>query len=951
MKYKKKLIEVALPLEAINIASGREKSIRQGHPSTLHLWWARRPLAAARAVIFAQMVDDPSEHPDIFKTEKAQTIERNRLFKIIEEMVKWDNTTNETIFKQAREEILQSWRYTCAENADNPNAAELFNRHKLPSFHDPFGGGGAIPLEAQRLGLDSYASDLNPVAVLLNKAMIEIPPKFNGLPPLNPDAQQQKNQMGKSWLGLQGLAEDVDYYGKWLTNEAKKTLSNLYPKIRITKQMVLERPDLQKYLGKDLTVIACLWSRTVKSSNPAFSEVYVPLVTTYLLSTKPGKEAYIQPICENGNYIFTVKNGKPDNIDEAKMGTKLARGANFKCIMSGTPMAGDYIKAQGKSGNLRAKMMAIVVEGERERVYLSPTEDIEKIALDVVPDWLPDTPIPHDKRSMFTPLYGLTHFHHLFSNRQLKSITTFADLVQKVRDQIKIDAIHINEKIDVEAYSDAISVYLACAVGKLADYNSTICSWISGGQTMRNTFGRQAIPMVWDYAEANVLSDSTGGFLSCLDQVKKVILNFPGIKTGTAVQADAQTQTISRDKVISTDPPYYDNIGYADLSDFFYVWMRRSLKPVFPDLFSTLATPKAEELVANPYRHGNRDKAENFFLNGMTDAMHRLSEQAHPAFPVTIYYAFKQAESDGDDGTTNTGWDTFLAAVIEAGFSISGTWPMRTEMGNRMIGSGTNALASSIVLVCRKKDLTAPTASRREFISALKSEIPSALLHLQAGNIAPVDLAQAAIGPGMAVYTRFLKVLDAEGGPLTVRTALALINQILDESLAEQEGDFDADSRWALTWFEQNGFNEGDYGVAEQLSKSKNTGINGLVDGGILLSKSGKVRLLKPIELNPNWDPRTDSRLTAWEIVHQLVRALEVDGEGGAAKLVANLGSHAEVARELCYRLYALCERKKRATEAMSYNGLVQSWPEILRLSREGSLVSKSSTQDLFDQE
>ena len=379
--------------------------------------------------------------------------------------------------------------------------------------------------------------------------------------------------------------------------------------------------------------------------------------------------------------------------------------------------------------------------------------------------------------------------------------------------------------------------------------------------------------------------------------------------------------------------------------------MRRSLKPVFPDLFSTLATPKAEELVANPYRHGNRDKAENFFLNGMTDAMHRLSEQAHPAFPVTIYYAFKQAESDGDDGTTNTGWDTFLAAVIEAGFSISGTWPMRTEMGNRMIGSGTNALASSIDLVCRKKDLTAPTASRREFISALKSEIPSALLHLQAGNIAPVDLAQAAIGPGMAVYTRFLKVLDAEGGPLTVRTALALINQILDESLAEQEGDFDADSRWALTWFEQNGFNEGDYGVAEQLSKSKNTGINGLVDGGILLSKSGKVRLLKPIELNPNWDPRTDSRLTAWEIVHQLVRALEVDGEGGAAKLVANLGSDAEVARELCYRLYALCERKKRATEAMSYNGLVQSWPEILRLSREGSLVSKSSTQDLFDQE
>ncbi|MCQ1549844.1 MAG: hypothetical protein NOF05_13735, partial [Candidatus Accumulibacter phosphatis] len=360
---------------------------------------------------------------------------------------------------------------------------------------------------------------------------------------------------------------------------------------------------------------------------------------------------------------------------------------------------------------------------------------------------------------------------------------------------------------------------------------------------------------------------------------------------------------------------------------FFYVWLRRSLKPVFPDLFTTLAVPKVDELVATPYRHGSKHEAEAFFLDGMTHAIHRLAEQAHPAFPVTIYYAFKQAESDGADGTTNTGWDTFLAAVIQAGFAISGTWPMRTEQPKGLRAFAQNALASSIILVCRSRSVTAPVATRRDFVTALKSELPPALAHLQRGNIAPVDLAQAAIGPGMAVYTRYAKVLDAEGKPLPVRAALALINQTLDEALAKQEGDFDADSRWALTWFEQTGFAEGDYGVAEQLSKSKNTSVGGLDEAGILVSKAGKVRLLKPAELPADWDPLTDKRLTHWEIVHQLIRALESGGESAAAGLVAKLGSKAETARELCYRLYTLCERKKRAVEAMAYNGLVQSWP------------------------
>ncbi len=956
MTIKKKLIEVALPLEAINVASAREKSIRHGHPSTLHLWWARRPLAAARAVIFAQMVDDPSGHPDLFKTEKAQEKERQRLFRIIEDLVKWENTTNETVLQQAHDEIWQSWRYTCAENADHPRAKELFDRYKLPAFHDPFAGGGALPLEAQRLGLESYASDLNPVAVLINKAMIEIPPKFAGQPPVNPEAQRQKVQMGKSWRGAQGLAEDVRYYGQWMRDEAEKRIGHLYPKVEVTAAMVQERPDLKPYAGRKLTVIAWLWARTVKSPNPAFANVDVPLASTFMLSTKVGKEAYVEPVIEGTGYRFSVKLGKPRNAESAKAGTKLAR-ANFACLMSGTPVAGDYIKAEGKAGRMGVRLIAIVAEGERGRVYLSPTEAMESVASEAKPEWKPDVEFFQQALGFRVGNYGMTKWSDLFSPRQLVALTTFSDLVHEVQPLAMRDAVaaglpddkkHLAEGgAGAMAYAEAVGMYLAFAVDKGANYWSTLCAWHQTRDGIVSTFGRQTVPMVWDYAEANPLSESSGNVLLGVEQASRMLQALGIGLPAFSLQEDAGSQTTSADKVISTDPPYYDNIGYADLSDFFYVWLRRSLKPVFPDLFATLAVPKAEELVATPGRHGGKEKAEAFFLDGMTQAMHRLAEQAHPLFPVTIYYAFKQAESDGSDGTTNTGWDTFLAAVIRAGFAISGTWPVRTEYGNKE--TKRSALASSIVLVCRQRSASAPTATRREFVTALKAELPSALAHLQRGNIAPVDLAQAAIGPGMAVYTRYAKVLDAEGRPVPVRAALALINQTLDEALAEQEGDFDADTRWALTWFEQTGFGEGDYGVAEQLSKSKNTAVAGLVEAGILVSKAGKVRLLKPDELPANWDPTTDTRLTVWEMVHQLIRVLEASGETAASALVTKLGSEAETARELCYRLYTLCERKKRAAEAIAYNGLVQSWPEITRLAAAKPRTVEPGTADLFD--
>jgi putative DNA methylase len=762
---------------------------------------------------------------------------------------------------------------------------------------------------------------------------------------VNPEWQQkpENEKTGVKWEGARGLAEDVRYYGKWMRDEAEKRIGHLYPQVEITTEMVEVRPDLKKYEGKKLTVIAWLWARTVKSPNPACAKVDVPLASTFMLSTKAGKEAYVEPVVENGGYRFTVKVGKPKDAEGAKNGTKVGRGGNFQCLMSGAPIPVAAIREQGLAGTFGSRLMAIVAEGDRGRVYLAPTLEQEAAAKAARPTWMPEQEINHNPRDIRPQLYGLMTYGDLFTPRQLVALTTFSDLVQEARERVQRDALTAVLPADPKplrdggtgatAYAEAVGVYLAFAVNKMTDRNSSICGWDSSRDSIRGVFGRQAIPMVWDYAESCAIGDSAGSFLNAVDQGRRVLDELPAKARGIAQQSDAAVQTVSSNKVVSTDPPYYDNIGYADLSDFFYVWLRRSLRPVFPDLFATLAVPKAEELVATPYRHGSKEKAETFFLDGMTQAMHRLANHVHPAFPVTIYYAFKQAESDGEDGTTNTGWDTFLAAVIEAGFAISGTWPMRTELGNRMIGSGTNALASSIILVCRKREASAPTATRREFVTALKAELPVALAHLQRGNIAPVDLAQAAIGPGMAVYTRYAKVLAAEGKPLSVREALALVNQTLDEALAEQEGDFDADTRWALTWFDQNGFAEADYGVAEQLSKSKNTSVSGMVDAGILYSKAGKVRLLKASELPENWDPTTDDRLTVWETVHQLIRVLETSGETGAAELVQKIGSKAETARELCYRLYTMCERKKRATDALSYNGLVQSWPEIMRLS------------------
>ncbi len=603
-----------------------------------------------------------------------------------------------------------------------------------------------------------------------------------------------------------------------------------------------------------------------------------------------------------------------------------------------------------------SRMMAIVAEVDRGRVFLPPVPGHEAVVAEAIPKWKPDFEMPDDRRWFSPPIYGLPTYGDIFSSRQVLALTTLSNLVVDAKELVRRDyigarlpdtcAVATTGASDNDTplrdggagatgYAEAVGVYLSLGIDRVADRLSTISSWDVGYTKIRNTFGRQAIAMTWDFAEGNLFSKSTGNFVSQLAWIEKFLASTSVTVSGCSVQTDASSQAVAIDKIVSTDPPYYDNVGYADLSDFFYVWLRRTVRSTYPDLFATLGVPKAQELVATPYRHGSKKQAERFFLAGMTEAMRRLAEQTHPGFPVTIYYAFKQSETKGDAGTSSTGWETFLDAVFRAGFAVTGTWPMRTELSNRMVGMGTNALASSIVLVCRKRTEGAPLATRREFVAALREELPSALAHLQSGNIAPVDLAQAAIGPGMAVFTRYAKVLDAQGNPLSVGEALALINQTLDEVLAEQEGEFDADTRWALAWFEQHGFGEGEYGVAETLSKAKNTSIDGIVEGGILASRGGKVRLLRPKELSGDWDPTSDARLTVWEAVHYLVHALESGGESAAATLVRQLGGLAEISRELAYRLYTVCERKNRADEARSYNGLVQSWPEIARLSRE----------------
>jgi len=943
----KKLIEVALPLDSINRASIREGYIYRGNPSAVHKWWAQRPLAAARAVIFSQLVNDPEDlwrcqNPD--KQPNAQikghwTKARARLFTIIEDLVTWENTTNETVLEKAREEIRSSWRDTCQLNKSHPQASELFNPEELPGLHDPFAGGGTIPLEAQRLGLPAFASDLNPVAVLINKSLIEIPPKFAGRPAVNPLAQNKKSLIPQQWSGTLGLAEDISFYGRWIRDRATERIGRLYPAICITTEIADQRPDLSSYIDTGLPVIAWLWARTVNSPNPAFSHVMVPLASTFVLSSKSGKEVYVQPVIEGDDYRFSVILGKPSIA--AKAGTSFGKQKGFRCLLSSSPISYEYVREEALAGRMGQKLMAIVAEGPRGRMYFSPTREHEEIAASTAPDWSPDLPIPDQALGFRVQLYGMLTFGDLFTKRQLVALTTFSDLIEDAREQIYKDAIAAGVPDDdkplrhrgcgARAYAEAVSTYLAFSLDKTAEYNCTIVPWYTKEDRPKGLFARQAIPMLWDFAEVNPLSDIGGTFEGSVKIVAGSLAGCGGAAAfGSAVQENAITHSLAPAKLfVSTDPPYYDNIGYADLSDFFYVWLRRTLRNVYPDVLSTMGVPKAEELIASPFRHRTKENAEVFFLDGMTNAMRNLSQHCHPGAPVTIYYAFKQSETASAEGTSSTGWITFLDAVLKSGFLLSGTWPMRTERSERSVGLGTNSLASSIILVCRPRLPDAPSISRRQFIRELNSALPVALdamtregegLH---SPVAPVDLSQAIIGPGMAVFSKYAAVLEADGTAMSVRTAMQLINRFLAEE------DFDADTQFCLHWFEQYGWETGKFGEADTLSRAKGTSVDGAKQAGVLLAAGGNVRLRRWVEYPSDWDPKADQRLPIWEFLHQLIRVFNTDGETGAAAVFAAVQSKAEAARQLAYRLYTLCERKNWAEDARAYNEVVTSWSGI----------------------
>lgn len=923
--HKKKLIEVAIPLDAINKESAREKSIRHGHPSSLHVWWARRPLATCRAVLFASLVDDPSADPDRFPTEEAQLAERDRLFGIIEELVAWDTSSTDEVLDRARAEILAS----CDGD--------------LPPILDPFAGGGSIPLEGQRLGLEAHASDLNPVAVLMNKALIEVPPRFAEMPPVHPG--QEGAVSLRSWPRAHGLAQDVRYYGEWMQREAERRLGHLYPKVHL--------PTTEG--GGSTTALAWIWARTVRCPNPACGSE-TALASGLTLYSKSGKERWAVPIVEGGKLRFVI--GGPEG--EPPVAPKLGRGSDFVCLACGSTVKGSHIRAEGVAGRMGTRLMAVVAEGPRGRVYVDGSAEQEGIAHSASPSWEPTGPTPERLTGGTGHGYGLTDWGKLFTSRQLTSLGVFTDLVADAREQVLRHAIAFGLPDDgvslrdggrgARAYAEAVSLILGLSVGKLASFHNQMARWRAGEGKSAPAFGRQALPMVWDFTEVNPFAGAGGDWMGVVNGSASVLDRLPAGPPGFVEQKDA-TRIESSPVLVSTDPPYYDNISYADLSDFFYVWLRRGLAEIFPDECSTLLVPKAQELVAIPYRFGgDRAAADSFFESGLGSAFARVKAVHDPRFPLTVYYAFKQTEST-QDGSASTGWETMLEGLLNAGFTVDGTWPMRTEGATRLIAGGANALATSIVLVCRQRSSTAPMASRKDFVAALRSALPSSVRAMQHGSIAPVDLAQSAIGPGMAVFSSYFKVVEADGAAMRVRAALELINQVLDETVAGTDADFDADTRWAITWFEDCGVNDGEFGRAEQLSKSRNTSVAGLADAGIVVQTPGRVRLTAREELPPEWDPKSDERLTVWEVAQHLIRRLDSDGEASAAALLADVGSGlGETAKELAYRLYLICERRKWAKEAISYNALVAAWPELTRLaaSSEGTVDGPGTQGELL---
>ena len=929
--HKKKLIEVALPLPEINDASAYDKMPGIGpHPKGIHHWWARLPLPTARAILFASVVDDPEAHPDKWPTEEEQNTERERLFDILRRMMGKKLHEAPEVYAEARAEMLK--------HCDG----------KLPTVFDPFAGGGSIPLEANRMGFEAHAGDLNPVAVLLNKCNLEITSRWVDHPPVNP-VDRERMGGGEAWRGADGLASDIRHYGAQIKDQAQGRIGHLYPNVRL----------VDSGGEKKAAVIAWIWARTVASPNPAFRGKHVPLINSFWLSNKKANLAWMSPQVDrqNGTFRFEVRTDQPDAPASVATGTKAKKGG-FRCLFSDDPIPFEYIRDEGKQGRLGEVVLAIIADTGRRRVYLEPDDGQLKAAGSAHPSEFPESDLPAEALGFRIQNYGVKHHWQMFTPRQLQSTVALSDLIRETRERILAEATNTGMPADeAHQYASTVVTFLALALDRIASFNNRFCRW-NGNQTVF-IFTRQAIPMLWDFAEANVMGKKAvcweTSFNICADAVQTISPN--NQERATARQIDAASGANGlQNLLVSTDPPYYDNIGYAALSDFFYVWLRRTVGDIHPQIFDTLLAPKGPELIASPeVFDGDKIKAKEHFESGFKGAFSALKRKMNPAFPLTVYYAFKQDdegsgqvnEQDQGDVDLTTGWETLLASLVDSGFQITATWPVRASFSWRVRALSSNALASYIVLACRPRSDDAPQIASTHFRNELKRTLPPALRHLQQGNIAPVDFAQAAIGPGMAVYSKYSRILDSSGKAMTVRTALGIINQTLTEVLSELEDDFDADTRWAIAWFEQHGFSDGDYGDAELLSKAKVTAVAGLQQAGIVVSKGGKVRLLSPGDLLADWDPASDKRLTVWEMTHHLLRLyhFEKAGDEATAALLRKIGSQGEVARELAYRLHNISERMKWSQEAQGYNALVLGWPEIARLAREMPVAAQAPSQ------
>lgn len=953
---RRKLIEVSIPLEAINAASKKQKAPK-GYPTALHKYWAQRPIAACRGVLFAQLVDDPSAWPDRFPTEDAQDQERRRLHKLIERLVPWEASNDDTILTEARWEIARSVAWNLGEEPppqSDGRAVFEFLQTRAPPVFDPFSGSGSAPLEAQRLGLRAHGSDLNPLAVLIGKALVEIPPKFAGNPPINPRARAEL-QRGGRWNsgGAQGLADDVRYYGEWLRHAAEQRIGHLYPSVPLAD-------------GTDATVVAWLWARTVRSPDPTAKGAMVPLVSSFMLSTKEGRKAWAQPVIDENSldgWRFEVRSGPLSKADEAllKKGNKTGRGSNFTCVLTGAALDGEHIKSEGMAGRLGLRLMAIIGDGQRTREFISPIPEHERIAALAEPPWEPDGDLPNDPRNFWTVSYGLNTFASLFTKRQLTALATFSDLVGETRDQALSDALEAGLADDgiplhaggmgAVAYADAVATYLGFAIDRAADYGSQISTWLTDDNAIRGTFGRQSLPMTWDFCEGSYFGSSSAALSTIFKTISDVIShqNSKGFARIDNIDA-AKNGYPTRPCVINTDPPYYDNIAYADLSDFFYVWIRHSLGKTWPDLLRRLTTPKSDELVATPYRHGGKSEAEQFFMRGMSDALNAMQRASVGDVPLAIYYAFKQSES-AQDGITSAGWASFLQAVVDAGLAIDGTWPLRTESAGRLIGRGANALASSIVLVCRQRPPNADVVTRSDFIRALKLELPAAIDAIRKAGVGPVDMQQSVIGPGMGVFSKHAKVLEDDDSVMPVKTALAIINRVWEEIENELDAAFDPETQVALAWYATYGFDARSSGELITLANAKNTPSNALFSSGVFTDGRGKTWLTERNALPTDWTPSRDKHLTVWECVQHTARVLNAPNGGAeaAARLVVEMGPQAEDARALAYRLFEIATQKGWSNEALIYNELAQEWSNLEDLAAEGHGNPNRGAQGTFE--